>query len=136
MLSNDDVLLYPKIGMLSIGDDLSVRAIVNSTALHNAAYALKPSLYLPLINSAVDNGGSDQQGSSKRDISCAKQVVKYGTSANKQVFNCKGCQHKFREESILQKVKFSPELITLTLDFSGLALRKISSIIKACFFVL
>jgi hypothetical protein len=43
MLSNDDVLLYPKIGMLSIGDDLSVRAIVNSTALHNAADALKPS---------------------------------------------------------------------------------------------
>jgi hypothetical protein len=58
--------------MLSIGDDLSVRAIVNSTALHNAAYALKPSSYLPLINSAVDNGESDQQGSSKRDISCAK----------------------------------------------------------------
>jgi hypothetical protein len=42
MLSNGDVSLYPKIGMLSIGDDLSVRALVNSTALHNAAYALKP----------------------------------------------------------------------------------------------
>jgi putative transposase len=68
----------------------------------------------------------------KDAISCNKcgsiRVVKYGTSANKQVFKCKDCQHKFREESLLQKVKFSPELITLTLDlyFSGLSLRKIA----------
>src|SRR5215212_5078967 len=69
---------------------------------------------------------------SKDTISCNKcgsiRVVKYGTSANKQVYKCKDCQHKFREESLLQKVKFSPELITLTLDlyFSGLSLRKIA----------
>jgi putative transposase len=65
-------------------------------------------------------------------ISCNKcgsiRVVKYGTSASKQVYKCKDCHHKFREESLLQKVKFSPELITLTLDlyFSGLSLRKIA----------
>ena len=56
------------------------------------------------------------------------RVVKYGTSASKQIYKCKDCQHKFREQSLLQKVKFSPELITLTLDlyFSGLSLRKIA----------
>jgi putative transposase len=54
--------------------------------------------------------------------------VKYGMSANKQVFKCKDCQHKFREPTLLKKAKFSPELVTLTLDlyFSGLSLRKIA----------
>jgi transposase-like protein len=65
-------------------------------------------------------------------ISCNKcgsiRVVKYGISASKQVYKCKDSQHKFKEESLFQKVKFSPELITLTLDlyFSGLSLRKIA----------
>lgn len=65
-------------------------------------------------------------------ISCDKcgsiRTVRYGTSAGKQVYKCKDCQHKFREPSLLKKVKFSPELITLTLDlyFSGLSLRKIA----------
>ncbi len=56
------------------------------------------------------------------------KVIKYGKSANKQVFKCKDCQHKFRELTLLKKVKFSPELITLTLDlyFSGLSLRKVA----------
>jgi len=54
--------------------------------------------------------------------------MKYGFSADKQVFKCKDCQHKFREESLLRKAKFTPELISLTLDlyFSGLSLRKIA----------
>jgi putative transposase len=49
-------------------------------------------------------------------------------SADKQVFKCKDCQHKFREPSMFRKAKFSPELVTLTLDlyFSGLSLRKIA----------
>jgi len=49
-------------------------------------------------------------------------VMKYGFSADKQVFKCKDCQHKFREPSLLKKAKFTPELISLTLDlyFSGL----------------
>lgn len=65
-------------------------------------------------------------------IQCDKcgsiRVVKYGISANKQVFKCKDCQHKFREPSLLKKAKFTPELVTLTLDlyFSGLSLRKIA----------
>jgi transposase-like protein len=66
-------------------------------------------------------------------IQCDKcgsiKVMKYGKSANKQVFKCKDCQHKFRELTLLKKVKFSPELITLTLDlyFSGLSLRKVAT---------
>ena len=69
---------------------------------------------------------------SKDAIQCDKcgsiRVTKYGKSANKQVFKCKDFQHKFRELTLLKKVKFSPELITLTLDlyFSGLSLRKVA----------
>lgn len=56
------------------------------------------------------------------------RTIRYGFSANKQVFKCKDCAHKFREPSLLKKAQFSPELITLTLDlyFSGLSLRKIA----------
>lgn len=58
------------------------------------------------------------------------RVIRYGVAGVqnvKQIFYCKDCKKKFREPSLLNKVKFSPELITLTLDlyFSGLSLRKI-----------
>ncbi|MGI9010170.1 MAG: IS6 family transposase [Nitrososphaeraceae archaeon] len=56
------------------------------------------------------------------------RIVKYGFDCGKQTYYCKDCHKKFREPSILRKVKFTPELITLCLDlyFSGLSLRKIS----------
>ena len=59
------------------------------------------------------------------------RVIRYGVAGvvnAKQVYFCKDCRKKFREPSVLNKVKFSPDLITLTLDlyFSGLSLRKIS----------
>jgi transposase-like protein len=56
------------------------------------------------------------------------KVIRYGVSAGKQVFKCKDCMHKFREPSILKCARFTPELVTLTLDlyFSGLSLRKIT----------
>lgn len=58
------------------------------------------------------------------------RVIRYGVAGVqnvKQIYFCKDCKKKFREPSMLNKVKFSPELITLTLDlyFSGLSLRKI-----------
>lgn len=55
-------------------------------------------------------------------------VMRYGRSANKQVFKCKDCGKKFREETLLKKAKYDPEVITLTLDlyFKGVSLRKIS----------
>jgi putative transposase len=56
------------------------------------------------------------------------KIIRYGISSGKQVFKCKECMHKFREPSILKRARFTPELVTLTLDlyFSGLSLRKIT----------
>jgi putative transposase len=56
------------------------------------------------------------------------RIIKYGFDCGKQTYFCKECQHKFREPSILTKIKFTPELVTLCLDlyFSGLSLRKVA----------
>jgi transposase-like protein len=56
------------------------------------------------------------------------KVMRYGSYNNKQVYKCKDCQHKFKESSLLKKVKFDPEIITFALDlyFSGLSLRKVA----------
>ncbi len=56
------------------------------------------------------------------------RTIHYGKSADKQVFYCKDCQHKFREPSLLKKARYDPKIITLTLDlyFSGLSLRKVA----------
>ena len=68
-------------------------------------------------------------------IQCDKcgsiRVIRYGISAQKQVFKCKDCKHKFTP-SLIGKSKFTPELISLTLDlyFSGLSLRKIARTIS------
>lgn len=61
---------------------------------------------------------------------CASiRVIHYGKSAaGKQTLFCKDCNYRFIEDTLLKKVRFTPELITLTLDlyFSGLSLRKIA----------
>ena len=68
-------------------------------------------------------------------IQCDKcgsiRVIKYGIASAKQVFKCKDCKHKFTP-SLIGKSKFTPELISLTLDlyFSGTSLRKIARIIS------
>jgi transposase-like protein len=56
------------------------------------------------------------------------RVIRFGYDGGKQTFYCKDCKHKFRQPSLLRKAKFSPELVSLTLDlyFSGLSLRKIA----------
>jgi transposase-like protein len=56
------------------------------------------------------------------------RVIHYGKRGAKQVYFCKDCKRKFGEQSLLKKVQFTPELITLTLDlyFSGLSLRKVA----------
>jgi len=56
------------------------------------------------------------------------RVMRYGRYEDKQVFKCKDCNHKFREQSLLKKAKYNPEIITLTLDlyFKGISFRKIS----------
>jgi transposase-like protein len=61
---------------------------------------------------------------------CASiRVIHYGKSAaGKQTLFCKDCNYRFIEDTLLKKVRFTPELISLTLDlyFSGLSLRKIA----------
>jgi putative transposase len=56
------------------------------------------------------------------------RVIRYGFDCGKQTYYCKDCKHKFRQPSVIRKSKYTPELITLTLDlyFSGLSLRKIA----------
>lgn len=56
------------------------------------------------------------------------RTIRYGKNAEKQVFKCKDCKHKFREPSLIKKAKYDPKIITLTLDlyFSGLSLRKVA----------
>jgi transposase-like protein len=58
--------------------------------------------------------------------------MKYGRDCGKQVFRCKDCGKRFREESLLKKAKYNPEVITVTLDlyFKGISLRKISDHLK------
>jgi transposase-like protein len=55
------------------------------------------------------------------------RVIKYGINGTKQAYWCKDCARKFTP-SLLKKAKYTPEMITLTLDlyFGGLSLRKIS----------
>lgn len=59
------------------------------------------------------------------------RVINYGKSSGKQSYYCKDCKHKFTP-SLIKKAKYSPEVITLTLDlyFSGLSLRKIARTIN------
>jgi len=54
--------------------------------------------------------------------------MKYGFKNNKQQFKCKDCQRAFIPDNGFKKLKYNPELITITLDlyFKGISLRKIS----------
>lgn len=56
------------------------------------------------------------------------RTIHYGKKSDKQVFYCKDCKHKFSEPSLLKRIRYDPEIITLTLDlyFSGLSLRKVA----------
>ena len=68
-------------------------------------------------------------------IQCDKcgsiRVIRYGKSSNKQAYLCKDCNHKF-VPSLIKKSKFTPELVSLTLDlyFSGMSLRKIARVVS------
>lgn len=56
------------------------------------------------------------------------RVIRYGSKSGKQQFRCKDCRRAFVEDSPFKKLKYDPELITITLDlyFKGISLRKIS----------
>jgi putative transposase len=65
-------------------------------------------------------------------IQCSKcgsiRVIRYGTENGGQVFKCNDCQRKFRASSLLKGARYTPEMVTLTLDlyFSGMSLRKVA----------
>ena len=44
------------------------------------------------------------------------KVMRYGSYNNKQIYKSKDCQHKFKEPSLLKKVKFDPEIIIFAPD--------------------
>jgi DNA-directed RNA polymerase subunit RPC12/RpoP len=44
----------------------------------------------------------------KCDACGSIRIIKYGFDCDKQTYFCKECQHKFREPSILTKIKFTP----------------------------
>jgi transposase-like protein len=64
-------------------------------------------------------------------IQCDKcgsiRVIRYGKTPTRQTWWCKDCSHKFTP-SLTGKTRYTPEMITLTLDlyFSGLSCRKIA----------
>jgi transposase-like protein len=60
------------------------------------------------------------------------RVVHNGLSYGKQSFKCKDCGRRFREQSLLRGSRYSPEMVSLTLDlyFSGTSLRKTARIVN------
>lgn len=72
-------------------------------------------------------------------IQCVKcgsiRVIRYGTSHGKQAYKCNDCLHRFRETNILKRARYSPEMVSLTLDlyFNGMSLRKIARTVNSQF---
>jgi putative transposase len=70
-------------------------------------------------------------------IQCTKcgsiRVIKFGSSHDKQAYKCSDCLHRFRESQIFKRARYTPELVSLTLDlyFSGTSLRKIARIVNS-----
>ena len=60
------------------------------------------------------------------------RVIRFGSTYGKQSFKCKDCTHRFRESALVKGSRYSPEMVSLTLDlyFSGTSLRKIARIVN------
>jgi transposase-like protein len=69
-------------------------------------------------------------------VQCAKcgsiRIIKWGVRDGKQAFKCNDCGHRFTELRLLRKSKYTPEMVSLTLDlyFSGTSLRKTARIVN------
>jgi transposase-like protein len=69
-------------------------------------------------------------------VQCAKcgsiRVVKNGIKKGKQAYVCRDCRHKFTEKAMLKGSRYTPEMVSLTLDlyFSGTSLRKTARIVN------
>lgn len=72
-------------------------------------------------------------------IQCGKcgsiRVIKFGIKNGKQAFRCNDCGHRFREQSLIKGSRYSPEMVSLTLDlyFSNMSLRKIARTLNSHF---
>ncbi len=99
--------------------DFEYRKIESCKHIHAVKLFIEQQQQKPQIFSE-DAIKCDQCGSIK--------VMRYGSYKNKQVYKCKDCQHKFKEQSLLKGIKFNPEIVTFALDlyFSGLSLRKVA----------
>jgi len=60
------------------------------------------------------------------------ETIKYGKKNGKQNYLCKTCNRRFVDNGDFQNLKFSPHIISLTLDlyFKGVSLRKITDHLK------
>lgn len=60
------------------------------------------------------------------------RVIHYGNKRGKQAYLCRDCEHRFAESSLIKGSKYSPEMVSLTLDlyFSGTSLRKTARILN------
>ena len=58
--------------------------------------------------------------------------MKNGIKRDKQAFVCRDCGHKFTEQALIRGSRYSPEMVSLTLDlyFSGTSLRKTARILN------
>ncbi|MGD0478379.1 MAG: transposase [Nitrososphaerales archaeon] len=63
------------------------------------------------------------------------RVIRFGSNRGKQSFRCNDCLHRFREQSLIRGSRYSPEMVSLTLDlyFSGMSERKISRTLNSHF---
>ena len=72
-------------------------------------------------------------------VQCAKcgsiRVVKNGIKRSKQAYVCRDCGHMFTEKAMLKGSRYTPEMVSLTLDlyFSGTSLRKTARILNSHF---
>lgn len=72
-------------------------------------------------------------------VQCPKcgsiRVIHFGQSRGRQAFRCNDCQHRFRESALLKGSRYTPEMVSLTLDlyFSGTSLRKTARIVNSHF---
>jgi transposase-like protein len=60
------------------------------------------------------------------------RVVKNGIKRERQAFICRDCGHRFTESQLIRGSRYSPEMVSLTLDlyFSGTSLRKTARILN------
>jgi putative transposase len=60
------------------------------------------------------------------------RVIKFGNKRGMQVFKCNDCGHRFREQALIRGSRYTPEVVSLTLDlyFSGTSLRKTARILN------